>query len=287
MIRDIATLVLGVLLLTATGCEKRAGIPSPSAGFGGGGGLMTYMAVKPGATQPQRYIAERHELEIITPESELQKSFDSVVAFCGTIQCEVISSRITARTGAATPSGTMSLRVAPQDLTKLLDHIQKLGKIAQHTTEREEKTAEVIDTDAKIKNLTTFRDNLRAMLAKPSATVKDLIEIQQQLTETQSQLDSTTAQRKILANETEKIAVQLSFYVRESGGHGGGFARIWNALAESGSVLGDSIASLITVVVAAIPWLILIALALWLMARIWRKLRRNRKVSPPPSPATP
>jgi Domain of unknown function (DUF4349) len=48
------------------------------------------------------------------------------------------------------------------------------------------------------------------MLARSSSTVKDLIEIQQQLTDTQSQLDSETAQRKILANETEKIAVILT-----------------------------------------------------------------------------
>jgi hypothetical protein len=246
---------------------------------------MAYVGVQ--AATPQRSIAERHEFEIITPESELEKSWESVVAFFGVIQCEVISSSITARTGDSVPSGTMTLRVAPNDLTKLFAHIQKLGKIAQHTTEREDKTAAVIDTDAKIKNITSFRDNLRAMLAKPSATVKDLVEIQQQLTETQSQLDSETAMRKILANETEKIAVGLSFRVKESRGNAGGFAQIRDALRESGSVLAESTASLITVIVAVIPWLILIVPALWLLARTWRKLRRNRPVPPPPSQATP
>jgi cob(I)alamin adenosyltransferase len=281
MVRELITLILGGLLLTATGCENKLVSPPslPSSvvqisGYGAGG-------------SPQRYIAERHELEIITPESELQKSWESVITFCGAIQCEVISSSITARTGDSMPSGTMSLRVAPQDLTKLLAHIQKLGKIAHHTTEREDKTAAVVDTDAKLKNLTAFRDNLRAMLAKPSATVKDLIEIQQQLTETQSQLDSETAKRKVLANETEKIAVVLSFRIKESGGKAHGFAQILDALRESGSVLADSTASLITVIVAVIPWLILIVPALWLLARTWRKLRRNRTVSPPPSHATP
>src|SRR5436309_115009 len=59
------------------------------------------------------------------------------------------------------------LRVAPDDLKKLLGSVEKLGKILEHTTEREDKTTVVVDTEAKIKNLTTFRDNLRAMLAKP------------------------------------------------------------------------------------------------------------------------
>lgn len=276
MKRELVALILAALLLTAPGCHKKSVAPPPSPAL-----TMLF------AASPQRYIAERHELEIITPESELQKSWESVIAFCGAIQCEVISSSITMRTSDSVPSGSISLRVAPQDLTKLFAHLQKLGNITQHKTEREDKTTEVIDTDAKLKNLTSFRDNLRAMLAKPSLTVKDLLEIQQQLTETQSQLDSETAQRKILANETEKIAVGLSFRVKESIGNAGGFAEILDALRESGSVLADSTAFLITVIVAVIPWLILILPALWLLAKAWRKRRRGRTVSPPPSPPVP
>ena len=239
------------------------------------------------AASPQRYIAERHKLEIITPESDLQKSWESTVAYCGTIQCEVVSSSITTRAGDSMPSGIIFLRVAPDDLKRLLGSVEKLGKIVQHTTEREDKTIVVVDTEAKIKNLTSFRDNLRAMLAKPGATVKDLVEIQKQLTDTQSELDGETAQRKILANETEKIAVEISFRVERPSGNAGGFAQIWNALRESGSILGDSTASLITTIVAIIPWLVLIVPAVWLLAKVWRKLklRRNRPVLPPTSPA--
>lgn len=233
------------------------------------------------AAAPRRYIAERHKLEVITPESELQKSWESAVTFCGTIQCEITSSCITTRAGASLPSGSISLRVAPEDVTKLLAYVEKLGKVAQHATEREEKTSTVVDTEAKIKNLTSFRDNLRTMLAKPSATVGDFVEVQNQLTDTQSELDSETAQRKILANETEKIAVEISFRVESPTQNAAG--QIWNALKESGSVLADSTASLITTIVAVIPWLALIVPAFWLAAKAWRKLklRRNRPVIPP------
>jgi Domain of unknown function (DUF4349) len=95
-----------------------------------------------------------------------------------------------------------------------------------------------------------------------------------------------TAQRKILANETEKIAVEISFHVESPSRNAGGFAQIWNALRESGSILADSTASLITTVVAIIPWLILIVPAVWLLAKVWKKLklRRNRTVLPPTSP---
>lgn len=124
------------------------------------------------------------------------------------------------------------------------------------------------------------------MLGKLSATVKDLVEIQKQLTDTQSELDSETAQRKILANETEKIAVEISLRVERPSGNTGGLAQIWNTLRESGNVLADSTSSLIYTLVAVVPWLILIVPGVWLLAKAWRKLkqRRNQTASSPPTP---
>ena len=55
------------------------------------------------------------------------------------------------------------------------------------------------------------------------------------------------------------------------------------AFRESGSVLGESIASLITVVVATIPWLIVIVPLLWLLRKMWRKFRRGRRADGSPT----
>jgi len=200
MNRKFVILSLSVLTSIATGCGYKKVAPATAP---------LPMALTAFAGSPQRYIAERHKLEVITTESELQKSWESAVAFCPTIQCEIVSSSITTRASDSVPSGVISLRVAPDDLKKLLGYVEKLGKIARHTTDREDKTAAVVDTEAKIKNLTGFRDNLRAMLARPSATVKDLVEIQKQLTDTQSELDSETAQWKIPQMKQRKSQLKL------------------------------------------------------------------------------
>jgi hypothetical protein len=279
MNRRFVFLICAVLMSITTGCDYGKRAASFSA-------LSTSpQLIEAFAASQQRYIAERHKLEIIAPESDLQKSWESTVAYCGTLQCEVVSSSITTRAGDSMPSGIISLRVAPDDLKRLMGSVEKLGKIVQHNTEREDKTTVVVDTEAKIKNLSSFRDNLRAMLSKPAATLKDLVEIQKQLTDTQSELDSETAHRKILANETDKIAVEISFRVERSSRNAVGFAQIWNALRESGSILADSTASLITTIVAIVPWLVLILPLVWLLAKTWGilKLRRNRTVSPPTS----
>ena len=156
---------------------------------------------------------------------------------------------------------------------------EKQGNIVRHSTETEDKTSEVVDTEAKLKNLGAYRDSLRTMLSRPSVSVKDLIEIQEKLSEVQSELDSEAATRKILANETEKIAIEMQFLVERKSSSRSGFAPIWDAIRESGSNLGESVATLIMVVVAIIPWLLVVVLAIWLFVRIWRRFRRKRSES--------
>jgi hypothetical protein len=297
MHRKHLVLVLVSCMVGATGCRRlshSAGISVDRAEWNSKAGMgLDNLSRATGlaslervalAAAPERYIAESHKIEVIAAESELEKSWQALVTFCGAIQCEVVSSTLASKTsGDSTPSGTLTVRVGPADLSKLLAQVQKLGKIAQHTTQSEDKTTAVIDTDAKIKNLTTFRDNLRAMLAKPSATVKDLIEIQQQLMETQSQLDSEAAQRKVLANETEKIVVELTLRVEAVGRSS--WSQIGAALRESSSILAESTAAVITTVVAVIPWLILIVPGVWVLRKIWRKFRRKRATSQQTLPA--
>jgi hypothetical protein len=161
----------------------------------------------------------------------------------------------------------------PQDFAKLFAQAEKPGNVVQHTTESEDKTSAVVDAEAKLKNLTAYRDSLRAMLAKPSLSVKDLVEIQEKLSEVQSELDSETATRKILANETERIAVEINFRIERQSKRQSSLTPIWDALRDSGSNLGESLATLIMVMVAVIPWLVVFVLAIWLLRRLWKKRR--------------
>jgi hypothetical protein len=237
-------------------------------GFGGGGGTVFAAG---------RFVAVRHKLEIVEPSSGVAKSIEAVLAFCGTIQCEVLSSSVTNETAILSPSGNIAARVAPQDLSKFLDFVGRQGKIAQHATESEDKTTAVIDVEAKLKNQTEFRDSLRRMLTKPGVSVADLLQIQEKLAEAQAELDSEATQRKMLANETEKVYVEIAFHAEQRTIGRGAFASVGEALRDFGSVLGDSLAALITAVAAIIPWLIVIIPGLWFLTRAIRRLRERRR----------
>ena len=236
-------------------------------------------AMAGGAPQDaKRFIAVQHKLVVVSPETDLPRNWGAVIDFCGTIRCEVVSSSIVTRTHESSPSGAIALRVVPDDFPKLLTQVEKQGNIVEHTTLSEDKTTQVVDTEARMKNLTAYRDSLRAMLGRPGLNIKDSVEIQEKLTDVQSDLDSETAKRKTLANETEKVAVEIEFRVRDASRRRSSFAPLWSALGEAGETLAESLGSVVTFVVFIIPWILLLVLIWWFLRGLWRK-RRERKAA--------
>lgn len=265
--------------------QRTTGLAAPenflmlsAARLSGAGGAGTVFAAP-------RFVAVRHKLEVVEAGSGLAKSIEAAIAFCASIQCEMLSSSVTNEAAILSPSGNIAVRVAPQDLNKFLDFVAKQGQISQHATESEDKTAAVVDVEAKLKNQTDFRDGLRRMLTKPGISVADLLEIQEKLAEAQAELDSEATQRKILANETEKVYVEIAFRTEQRTVTRGAFASVGEALRDSGSVLGDSLAALITAVAAIIPWLIVIVPGLWFLIKTARRFRERRRAAKAATPA--
>ncbi len=294
MRRTLIALQLASVLAMLTGCAKSAKRASASVDHATASGLMgmdamiaapssasyRMAAVRLTAASPEarRFIAVRHKLAVVSPESDLPKNWEAVITFCGTIRCEVISSSIVTRTQESSPSGAIALRVVPEDFPKLLTQVEKQGNIVEHTTLSEDKTTQVVDTEARSKNLTAYRDSLRAMLGRPGLNIKDSVEIQEKLTDVQSDLDGEAANRKVLANETDKVAVEIEFRVRDASRRRSAFAPLWSSLGEAGETLAESLASVITFLVFIIPWILLFLLIGWFLRRLWRK-RRARKAA--------
>jgi hypothetical protein len=96
--------------------------------------------------------------------------------------------------------------------------------------------------------------------------------------------DSTILQRKVLANETEKVYVEIAFHAEQRTISRSSFASVGEALRDSGSVLGDSLAALITAVAATIPWSIVIIPGLWFLIKAVRRFRERRRAEKAATP---
>ncbi len=224
-------------------------------------------------SEPKKYIALRHHLQIETPAEQMQAAFDAAMAHCEALSCQMLSANYNKETPYSPPSASLSVRVPPRNVAIFLDGLAKNGEVMQHGRDSEDKTNQVVDADARIKNLTELRDRLRVMLTDKSAKFKDLIEVETQLANTQSELDSFTSMRKALSLETDLVAVNIDFTAAQGITEQGFFAPVARALKDAGHVMMESFGSVITFVMSAIPWLLIGIPLILLVRKFWQQLK--------------
>lgn len=291
--------VAGTLALA--GCNQRhdtasmepASAPAPAPMAGGAGMKLSRAAAvqaeDAAAAAPetsaqdemaQRFLAVRQELNVEVPQAQLADAWGQVRDLCATLRCELLSASLLRETPQQPGNAMLEMRVAPADVQRLLGTLAGVATIVSQNTLSEDKTAEVIDVEARTKNRTEFRDSLRLMLRDTTTkrTMSDLLEIQRTLSDTQAELDAMAAQRKVLEQQTSKQHIQIQFTPTRALVQGGtSYSPIGRALRDAGHVLGESMAALITFVAAVLPWLVLVVLPLgWMLRALWRR-RRARK----------
>jgi hypothetical protein len=221
----------------------------------------------------KRYIALRHTLTVETEAEKMQAAFDATVANCELLKCQILSANYNRETPYNPPSASLSVRVPPRSVEIFLSGLAKNAEVLQHHRESEDKTDAVIDAEARIKNLTEFRDSLRAMLTDKSAKFKDLIEVQRELVNTQSELDTIQGVRKVLAQETELVAVTIDFTAKQGITEQGFFSPVAHAIKDAGRVMMESLAAVITFFVTILPWLLVGIPALILSRKLWTRIK--------------
>lgn len=225
------------------------------------------------STSVKKYIALRHHLQIETPAEKMQATFDAAIAHCEALNCQMLSANFNKATPYSPPSASLFVRVSPRNVEIFLSGLAKNGEVMQHGRDSEDKTSQVVDTDARIKNLTELRDRLRTMLTDKSAKFKDIIDVERELANTQSQLDALSSMRKVLSQETDLVAVNIDFVAAQGITEQGFFAPVARALKDAGRVMMESFGSVITFIMSALPWLLIGIPVIWLVRKVWTKIK--------------
>lgn len=228
------------------------------------------------AGEVRRYVAVRHTLQIFTAADGVEAAWRDATEACAAAGCEVLNAALERNDERRPASATLEARVPPQQLEAFLARISGLGRTGLNARTAEDKTDTVLDTEARLKNQTAFRDHLRVLMATPGAKLKDLIEVERELVQVQSELDSLASQRKVLANETERVHVSISFRAQPSVIETGMWRPVTDALRGAGHVIASSIGVLITAAVGLLPWVVALVLAGWGVRAAWRRRRRAR-----------
>jgi hypothetical protein len=194
----------------------------------------------------------------------------------------VISGEDVQSNGEATYAN-ITAQIPAADLDAFIADVSKLGTVDSINITAQDVTTQVVDLDARIKALQTSVDRMTQLLAQ-ATRIEDLLAIETQLSQRQSELDSLTAQRTWLGDQVAMSTITVSISPKteiaevDAPGFLSGLQSGWAAFV-----------SLIMVAVTAIgfflPFLLVLAVIAVPLALIL--VRQNRRHRAPDDPSQP
>lgn len=108
-------------------------------------------------------------------------------------------------------TGQLVLRVPRENFSKLLARAKQAGKVQKASTSSKDVTDQLVDIEARLKNLKAQRDELRELYEEANDT-ENVLEVQERLSEVQTDIERLEARRKSLEQRVaySTITVQLN-----------------------------------------------------------------------------
>lgn len=144
------------------------------------------------------------------------------------------------------------------------------GETTRHEISAEDLSKAMIDTGARIRAKQALADRLLTLLRTKTGGVADLVAAERAYADVQEELDAARTQMAEMQGRVAQSKVTITYESRETSGRGA-LRPLRDATREAGQTLGSSVGALLTFVIAALPWLALLAALIWLKRRLgWR-----------------
>jgi len=149
------------------------------------------------------------------------------------------------------------------------------GSASSRGVEAEDLSKKIVDTAAKVRGKEVLSQRLLALLQKRDGKVGELVEAERAYAQAQEELD---AARSWLAEMRGRVAMSKIeiHYQGNAPAASSAWRPLRDAFGSAGEVLGTSVARLVTVALAVMPWALVLALIVWLLRRRGWRLRLPR-----------
>jgi len=276
--------VLPALLLLATaGCDQTPTASSVAVGRS----MAAPAAMKVAETPDGPKLAYHHWLEFEMPAPSVAPRYERARDKCladPAEGCILTNASIDAgdpRNGRG-PHASLTIRLPHAAVAEYEQALQQpvAGETAgavelrARNTTADDLTAAIQDTDRRLAQLNDYRDRLTELAKRADAKVEDLIKVEQELSNTQAEIEQITAQQAHLNQQvaTELLTINLSADTATDG-ISGPVSQVWR---NARAVLGQNSANALRFAIGAVPWLVIGAVGLALLALVRAVFRRRK-----------
>ncbi len=173
---------------------------------------------QPGAPAPVLYLAYSFQTQLELPGDELGGIIDSHINACqgaGPRLCQLVGSN---RSGdpESSMSGYVSLRGEPQWLRNFRNGITAQvdtagGRVTSETTNTEDLTRQIVDTEARQRAQSALRDRLQRLLDNRPGRLADLLEVERELARVQGELDALQSGLAVMRTRVAMSELTLNY----------------------------------------------------------------------------
>lgn len=231
--------------------------------------------------RPMAAVAERamlayeHEVRIRLDAERIPAQVQALRKDCETAKFGACLVLHVSQSGGRYAQGSITVRAEPKAVEPLIASAGKGGEFGDRSTRAEDLAVAVRDNTLLQDRLRKQHARLLEFQGRSDLKVADVIALSEQLSKVEAELeaaerDGASHRRRI---ETQLLTLDFSPFAREEQR-----SEIAAAFRDSGKVMAASAGGVIRVVSALIPILLALALAIWLLRRAWRWLRRKKKV---------
>ena len=157
------------------------------------------------------------------------------------------------------------------------------GTVARRSTNAEDVTKQVIDTDAKVRAKEALADRLLGLIRTANGKFGDLVAAEKAYADTQQELAATRSLQAELRQRVAMSRYELGYSSVEATGT---LSPIRRAFAFAGEAFGASVGALVTFFIVSLPWALALAALIWLPRRLgvrgpiaWWRARRAARTS--------
>jgi len=278
-------LAFPALLLILGGCDQNTTPTNSSTGTGTMARSMAAPAMMKVAEGPK--LAYHHWLDYQMPGPSVAPRYERARDKCladpaqGCILTNAQIDAGDARNGRG-PHASLTVRL-PHDAVAAYEQAlaepiagEAAGAVAlqSRNTTADDLTAAIQDTDRRLAQLNDYRDRLTELAKRADAKVEDLIKVEQELSNTQAEIEQITAQQAHLNQQvaTELLTINLSADTATDG-ISGPVSQVWR---NARAVLGQNSANALRFAIGAVPWLVIGAVGLALLALVRAVFRRRK-----------
>jgi hypothetical protein len=309
---------LGGLVLAAAlvGCGQGANMSAPEGSAGGEGFVAAPAPMAPPMEEAQRsadaptaepapqpgqppgptspspvmYLAYSYQMRLELPVDRQAGLMDAHVRACqdaGPRLCQLIGSN---RGGDPDSQmyGQVYLRGEPGWLRSFRENISGEldaagGQILEQSTSTEDLTRQIVDTEARMRAMTSLRDRLQRLLDSRPGRLADLLEVERELARVQGEIDATQSTLAVMRTRVAMSELTLNYQSESQPLRGDTFRPLTEALAGFLGWIVMGLAAIITVFAVLLPWVLVFGLIAWLALR-WRRRNGGRFLKRKPHP---